>query len=380
MAHDRSVPPGSANLHLAHNVPLLHPEELVFQAMLSGWERQQLARNLSLGTIQSRIRVINRFRDFCDGAGPWVWTAVQADDWSAELRSITGSAHNTVLGYEGAIRQFMAYLLDPAYGWADECMNRFDTHPVQIFHEGNTARHVQDANSDPRKRAFTVDELQDLCDVADDQVALKVAAGRKGWTAAFRTATIAKLAYAWGLRRNEVRMLDLTDFGHNPNAKTFGQFGVCYVRYGKASHGSAPKRRSVLTVPEYEWVVDCLRQWIEDIRPMIAEPGNPALFPTERSDRISKVTISSNFSHLCDLADLSDPGLDFHSLRRSYVSHLVEHGYDARFVQEQAGHEHASTTSLYTHVSSDYRTRVVSNALNKMTSQVAKNLKAGGSS
>lgn len=72
-----------------------------------------------------------------------------------------------------------------------------------------------------------------------------------------------------------MRMLDLTDFGHNPNAKTFGQFGVCYVRYGKASHGSAPKRRSVLTVPEYEWVVDCLRQWIEDIRPMIAEPGKP---------------------------------------------------------------------------------------------------------
>ena len=41
---------------------------------------------------------------------------------------------------------------------------------------------------------------------------------------------------------------------------------------------------------------------------------------------------------------------------RSYVTHLIEAGWDALFVQQQAGHEHASTTSIYTCVSSDYRT------------------------
>ncbi len=39
--------------------------------------------------------------------------------------------------------------------------------------------------------------------------------------------------------------------------------------------------------------------------------------------------------------------------RRTYVTHLIEAGHDARFVQEQVGHEHASTTSIYTCVSSD---------------------------
>jgi len=58
-----------------------------------------------------------------------------------------------------------------------------------------------------------------------------------------------------------------------------------------------------------------------------------------------------------------DPALDVHSLRRSYVTHLIEDGYDARFVQEQAGHDHASTTSIYTCVSSDYRTRTLRRAL-----------------
>jgi site-specific recombinase XerD len=58
-----------------------------------------------------------------------------------------------------------------------------------------------------------------------------------------------------------------------------------------------------------------------------------------------------------------DSALDFHSLRRSYVSHLIEDGWDARFVQDQVGHEHASTTSIYTCVSSDYRTRTLRRAL-----------------
>jgi len=48
-----------------------------------------------------------------------------------------------------------------------------------------------------------------------------------------------------------------------------------------------------------------------------------------------------------------------HSLRRSYVTHLIEDGWDPRFVQEQVGHEHASTTAIYTCVSSDFRTRTL---------------------
>lgn len=48
-----------------------------------------------------------------------------------------------------------------------------------------------------------------------------------------------------------------------------------------------------------------------------------------------------------------------HSFRRSYITHLIEDGIDALFVQQQAGHEHASTTALYTCVGSDYRTRTL---------------------
>ncbi|MGH3698376.1 MAG: tyrosine-type recombinase/integrase [Pseudonocardiaceae bacterium] len=50
----------------------------------------------------------------------------------------------------------------------------------------------------------------------------------------------------------------------------------------------------------------------------------------------------------CSIATRTPPHTTTAGTRRSYVSHLIEAGYDARFVQEQAGHDHASTTSIYT--------------------------------
>jgi site-specific recombinase XerD len=50
---------------------------------------------------------------------------------------------------------------------------------------------------------------------------------------------------------------------------------------------------------------------------------------------------------------------------RTYITHLVEFGYPEKFVQDQVGHSYASTTAIYTHVSDEYRTRLIRNALTK---------------
>lgn len=57
--------------------------------------------------------------------------------------------------------------------------------------------------------------------------------------------------------------------------------------------------------------------------------------------------------------------LDLHSLRHSYITHLIEFGYPEKFVQDQAGHSYASTTAIYTHVSDEYRTRLIRDVLTK---------------
>ncbi len=360
--------PGAARLQLADGVSLLRPEEQVFTAMLEGWRNQQLARNLALATIAARERAVRAFAVHAD-AFPWSWSAALLDEWLGDLRAVRGLRRSTLRGYQEAIRLFCLYLTDPAYGWPGECETRFGTHPVQVVHEWNTAVHVQAAEGDPIKRAFTIDELQAFFDHADSQVARIRGAGRKGWLPAFRDATLFKIAYGYGLRRNETQMLDVADFGANPHAPEFGERGVCYVRHGKANKGSAPKRRSVLTV--WPWVTDALTEWTTQIRPLFAAtsvPASTALWPSERAPRVGLAQIDARFAALRTTLGLG-AGLDFHSLRRSYVTHLIEAGWDPLFVQHQVGHEHASTTAIYTCESSDFRTRTLRRALDTTLTQ-----------
>jgi integrase/recombinase XerC len=317
-----------------------------------------MARRLAAGTVVSRQRAVRVFAAHA-GVFPWSWTAQLADEWFTDLRAVRGLRASTLRSYQEALRLFCDYLTDPAYGWAGQCQQRFGSHPIQVCHEWNTAVHVQDAEADPRKRAFTRDELQALFDYADDQVTAIRAAGRKGWLAAFRDAALFKVAYGFGLRRTETAMLDVTDFGANPHAAEFGELGVCYVRFGKAMKGSPPRRRSVLTV--WPWVADVLAEWTTQIRPLHGAEGT-ALWPTERAARISVHQIDHRFAACRAALGLAE-GLDFHSLRRSYVTHLIEDGWDPLFVQQQAGHRHASTTAIYTCVSSDFRTRTLRRAL-----------------
>ncbi|GAA0564231.1 hypothetical protein A8924_2715 [Saccharopolyspora erythraea NRRL 2338] len=237
----------AARLHLVDGVALLRPDEQVFQAMLNGWRNQQLARNLAFSTIEQRERTVRAFVDYTN-AFPWDWTPQFADEWFADLRAIRHCARSTLRSYQDALRSFGDYVTSSAYEWPAECERRFGTFPVPVIHDGNAAVHVQEIEASPTKRAFTVEELQAFFDYADDQVLKARGAGRKGWLPAFRDATLFKSAYAYGLRRNEARMLDTVDFGRNPHEPKFGEFGRVRVRFGKAKKGSPPKQRTVMTV------------------------------------------------------------------------------------------------------------------------------------
>ncbi|WP_442943336.1 hypothetical protein [Nocardia sp. NBC_00565] len=67
-----------------------------------------------------------------------------------------------------------------------------------------------------------------------------------------------KTVYAYGLRRREAQRLDLADRRHASKMPQYGQYGAWFVWWGKSSKGSPPKRRTVLTVPEMDWIVEVL--------------------------------------------------------------------------------------------------------------------------
>jgi len=347
---------------LADNVVHLEPAPAVLEAMLQAWRRQQSARFLKESTISPRLRLIHRLVEFT-GSYPWQWTPADGEAFIDHLRSgEQPRAVSTARGYEVAIDMFTDFLLDPRYGWAAVCEEQFGQTPQQIFHEGNSIEHRVDYEGDPRRRALTFDEVQALFDAADTRPQQITERGVKGALSAARDAAVLKVIYAFGLRRTEATRLDLADLRRNPKAPQFRNVGVAMVRYGKSSKGAPPKRRSVLLVPEMDWIVDTLDDWLTDLRPRFAPGKHPALWVTERVGRLSPRSINEAFVAVREKAGL-DKCLDVHSLRHSYVSHLLEFGYPARFLQEQVGHSHAATTAIYTHVSPEYRNKLLESAL-----------------
>lgn len=360
--NDNGGLPGSAAGVFARNVHHLDPAAATFAAMLDGWATQQRSRFLKASTVTARLGLVRRFAEFSNEY-PWQWQPAEVEEFFSVKRSGDQPlAVSTARSHQNALRMFCDYILDARYGWVTECLDRFGVAPVQILHEWNTITHVSEFEGDPRRRPLTYDEVQDLFDAADSLVERIRASGRKGALAAQRDSVVIKTIYAFGLRRQEAWGLDLVDLRHNPKVVQFGRFGGLFVRWGKSSKGNAPKRRTVLTVPEMDWIVGVLEQWTDEIRPAFGPRSHPGLWATERAGRMSMRSINEAFATARQEAGL--PGtLDLHCLRHSYVTHLVEFDYPERFVQDQVGHAYASTTAIYTGVSDEYRNRLLLRSL-----------------
>lgn len=352
------VLPASAAVQLVGGVSLLHPEDQVFAAMLDGWSTQQQSRFLAASTISGRRQLLERFHRWTNEY-PWRWGPQDVEEWTAAAISERGASFSTVRNVHVTLSLFFEYVCDVRYGWVGECESRFGEFPVQICTEWNTATHRTDFEGRPGNRPLTRVELQGLFDHADERVEAVRRRGRKGWLAAFRDATLLKVAYGWGLRRRELVMLETVDWGRNPKVPEFGNAGVLSVRWGKAKGGGPPRRRSVLSV--FPWAVEVVEEWVSEIRPLYASPL-ATLWPTERHSRMGIMYVNKVFARCRDELGLPRE-LGPHCLRHSFVTHLIEDGWDPLFVQQQVGHAWASTTAIYTGVSSDYKNEVLRRTL-----------------
>ncbi|MEV8084609.1 tyrosine-type recombinase/integrase [Pseudarthrobacter oxydans] len=175
------------------------------------------------------------------------------------------------------------------------------------------------------------------------------------------TVGLLKTAYGWGLRRDELRHLSLVDFSRNVKAPYFGDYGILRVRFGKPQKGSPKKQRSVLTL--LDWAAEAVDDWVKRGLPRYGQPVGD-LFPTDRGGLVPEKNLRARMRGFLDELGFP-PGLDLHSLRRSYVTHMqTEHGYDTKFISMQVGHEHTSTTTIYTLPSPDYAARELERVLN----------------
>jgi integrase/recombinase XerD len=351
--------PGAAHLILADGVVHLDPATAVFEGMLEGWARQQRTRFLKWdSTIKPRLSLVRRLATFSNQY-PWQWQPAEVEAFFDHLRADNPNfTVSTARQYQNSLRMFCDFICDGRYGWQAICQEQFGQVPMQILHEDNSVVHVTEFEGRPGRRPLSYDEVQALFDAADGRVEEIRKRGRKGALAAMRDSALLKTFYAFGLRRREGCGLDVVDLRRNPKAPQYGRCGAVFIRWGKSSKGSPPKRRTVFTVPEMDWIVDVLDHYLTEVRPRFDVGNHPAMWVTERCGRLSKRSANEAFETCREAAGLPDE-LDLHSLRHSMITHLVEFDYPERFVQDQAGHATASSTAIYTGVSDEYRNQLL---------------------
>ncbi|GFE20614.1 hypothetical protein Sliba_10670 [Streptomyces nigrescens] len=174
--------PGSARLHLVDCLPLLRPEEQVFEAMLAGWRNQQLTRNLSFGYVSDQGRTVRAFarargRPPVGVGAPARRGVVGGPPLGAGLRAL----HGAQLPRRGTT---VLRLCDqPGVRLGGGVPAAVRGAPVQVVHDWNAAVHADEGEGEPEQRAFTRPELEAFFDYADEQVVRVRGKGRKGLAA-----------------------------------------------------------------------------------------------------------------------------------------------------------------------------------------------------
>jgi integrase/recombinase XerC len=353
---------GVASLYVVPDVPMLRPEEAAFEKMLAGFAEHQRARRLSTDTVKERERIVRQVRAFAD-AYPWepAWNRTLFDRWSAMLAQ--AKAASTMSSYQLHLRHFLTYITDPAYEWPQVCLALFDSFPANAIRDLNSVRHSQEYMGRPSgNRPLTRAEVTAFFGQMDPEIRRMQAEGHKGALAAARDLALFTMVYGWGLRRREAARLETHDWRRQAKLPEFGDYAALAVRWGKASAGQPPRRRMVISV--WPWAVQTVEFYLTTVRPLfyVGRDDDGVMFPTERGEMISVRSVNDRFAHWRELAGLADY-LSPHCLRHTYVTRLIESGYDAQFVTDQVGHSHAATTAIYTAVSSDFKNRQVRQAL-----------------
>lgn len=155
-----------------------------------------------------------------------------------------------------------------------------------------------------------------------------------------RDRAVFELAYAGGLRAEELVNLDVVDL--DPDGEELRVTG---------------KGGRVRIAPAGEPAWRALERYLSRARPALARAAGavdePALFLSRTGRRLSTSDVRRRLTRWTRRADLPPDfpaGVSPHALRHSFATHLLEGGADLRVIQELLGHASISTTQAYTRV------------------------------
>jgi site-specific recombinase XerC len=149
-----------------------------------------------------------------------------------------------------------------------------------------------------------------------------------------------------GLRLSELRQLDKASIVMRKRVSPDGSSQ--YFGTGEVV-GKGRKRRQFLVGPT---ALEALRDYIKECR---ATDINPALFLSQRRQRISSRAIQETVNKWCKKLDI--PHVHVHRLRHSYATRNVSAGMSAAVLQQLLGHSTLSASQRYFRVQPDRLSR-----------------------
>lgn len=150
-----------------------------------------------------------------------------------------------------------------------------------------------------------------------------------------RDRAIFELAYACGLRAEELVSLQLAD-----------------VDYDGEQLRVEGKGRKTRFVPVGEPAMAALRAYVERARPALVGADPPRVLFVSKTGRPLGTGDIRRRLHTWTRRVGAGEGSTPHALRHSYATHLLDGGADLRSIQELLGHASVSSTQIYTRVES----------------------------
>jgi len=198
--------------------------------------------------------------------------------------------------------------------------------------------HHARSNNKTKQSIFKVKESKTTFKLVSDSDTETFLNNLRTW----RDRLIFKVMYLTGARVGEVLDLQIEDIPYPDTSKELGML---------ENIKSKGKRRN-LYIP---------MALLQEIDTFIMKERNNVdtehsyIFVSQQKQNLGKpLTYRGIYEVFDTVKKKTGVSFNFHDLRHTYITHLVENGMDISVVRIIAGHEHVTTTQQYTHISNKY--------------------------
>ena len=272
----------------------------------------------------------------------WLWQSQHLQHYIAQLKT-EGLAAATIRGRHHYIKDFCISVLSDR-PVANKILSRHPGGNFQQIADDKSRALVRGAKKRKKKLTCpTPDEVEQVFQWFESEIETAIDLGSKSLYPLLRDRAIITMFYAYGLRRDELRRAELTDFDFDPECPQYAGLGLLHVI------GKGKKQRTLpIVVPGmYEFV----KHYIEVIRPHwladggVAPKDRNALFLSDCRRRLSKTAIERAVKLRFRQAGVTR-NVSPHRLRDVFLTAMTD-TLGLSSASDLAGHSMSTTTEGY---------------------------------